>query len=125
MVFALDLDAALALHSAAAASVKKKEGKPEPQPDLTPGARTLASSPLRVDDLLTSPDGSKLAFLTNAINQRQEKYEDVELYTIDLQKEGRALSPAALTEPRRITNNQAEETQPRWANDSRHIFFSI
>jgi dipeptidyl aminopeptidase/acylaminoacyl peptidase len=28
-------------------------------------------------------------------------------------------------QPRRITNNQAEEVHPRWANDSRHIFFTV
>ena len=80
---------------------------PEPSPSL----------PLRVDDLVTSPDGHKLAFLSNAINQRQEKYEDVEIYVVDLQ--------APTIQPRRITHNQAEEVRLRWANDSRHLLFSV
>jgi dipeptidyl aminopeptidase/acylaminoacyl peptidase len=116
-IFALDLSVALAHHAAAPTKAVKKEGEPEEQPDLTPGAHAIASLPLRVDDLVTSPDGHKLAFLSNAINQRQEKYEDVEIYVVDLQ--------AATIPPRRITHNQAEEVRLRWANDSRHLLFSV
>jgi len=130
-IFALDLSTALARQSAAPATAQKKEGEPEPQPDLTSGARALATSPLRVESLITSPDGTKLAFVSNAINQRQEKYEDVEIYTVDV---ARAPSPAtagsgtnasAETQPRRITHNEAVEGRPRWASDSRHIFFTV
>jgi dipeptidyl aminopeptidase/acylaminoacyl peptidase len=132
-IFSLDLDAALGHHAASPAKVEKKEGEPEPQPDITPGTLALATTPLRVDALLASPDGAELAFLTNAINQRQEKYEDVELYDIDLNNVARARSPAnaaaeqnaALAQPRRLTTNQAVETNPRWAADSRHIFFTV
>ena len=114
-IFTLKLADAIARHNSEAAKVEKKEGQPESQPDLTPGARVLATLPLRVDDLATSPDGTKLAFLTNAINQRQEKYEDVELYVLDVTG----------GQPRRLTKNEAYETRPRWAADSRHIFFSV
>lgn len=114
-IFMLDVAAAIARQMAEPAKVEKKEGEPEKQPDLTPGARALATIPLRVDYLITSPDGAKLAFLTNAINQRQEKYEDIELYVLD----------AKGGEPRRVTHNQAEEVHPHWASDSRRIFFSV
>src|ERR1700733_8454801 len=145
-IFALDLAAALARRTAAPAKVEKTDKNSRPQPALAPGARAIATPPLRVDDLQTSPDGHKLAFVTNAINQRQEKYEDVEIYALDVAKtdvartlpsasSAQALSATAesnahagvdsqaLTQPRRVTNNQAVETHPRWANDSRHIFF--
>ncbi len=115
-IFALDLSIALAHHAAAPTKSAKKEGEPEEQPDLTPGTRAITSSPLRIDGLVTSPDGRKLAFVSNAINQRQEKYDDIEIYVVDLQ--------AAASSPRRITHNQAAETRARWANDSRHILFS-
>jgi acylaminoacyl-peptidase len=129
-IFALDLDTALARHSASAANVEKKEGKPVDNPDLTPGTRALAKLALRVDELFTSPDGTKLAILSNAINQRQEKYEDVELYVLDVSvarasSPGKAGTETNILEPRRITKNQAEEWHPRWANDNRHIFFSV
>ena len=118
-IFAMNVPEAIARHSAEPARVEKKEGQPEKQPDLTPGARTLATIPLRIDELVTSPDGAKLAILTNAINQRQEKYEDVEIYVLDV------TPTASSAQPRRITKNEAEEVRPRWANDSRHIFFEV
>ena len=118
-LFALDVSAALARNLTAAEKVEKKEGEPKPDPDVTPGTHALATTPLRIDDLVTSPDGKKLAWTSNAINQRQEKYEDVEIYTLDL-------PPAnAAAQPRRITHNQAVEGHPRWANDNRHIFFTV
>ena len=135
-LFALDLADALARHSAAPASAKKKDKDKDKdkQPDLTPGARAIASMPLRIDSLIASPDGRKLAFISNAINQRQEKYEDVEIYTVDVSV-ARAPSPAnadstpnaagALQQPHRVTTNQAEEVRPHWASDSRHIFFTV
>ncbi|MHB8216561.1 MAG: S9 family peptidase [Candidatus Sulfotelmatobacter sp.] len=125
-IFALDVAGALARHSAAPA---KEEGETEKESDLTPGAHPLATSPLRVDDLVTSPDGSKLAFLTNAVNQRQEKFEDVEIYTLDLSPAGDSPATSAEKKPaqqsRQLTHNQAVEGRPRWANDNRHIFFTV
>jgi dipeptidyl aminopeptidase/acylaminoacyl peptidase len=139
-IFALDLESALAHHATAAAK-EESESEKEKQPDLTPGARAVARSPLRVEQLVTSPDGSKLAFVTNAINQRQEKYEDIEIYALDLpsvarshtERDSKAPSPAevnpateaALPEPRRLTHNEASEGSLRWASDNRHIFFSV
>ena len=125
-IFALDVAAALAHH---AAEGTKEESDAEKESDLNPGASPIATSPLRVEDLVTSPDGSKLAFVTNSINQRQEKAEDAEIYALDV---ARAPSPAtagngnkpALAQPRQLTHNQAYEGNLHWANDNRHIFFS-
>ncbi len=117
-IYALNVASAIGRKAAAPASVSSDKEKDETA-GFTPGARMIAASSLRVDDLLISPDGKKLAFLTNARNQRQEKYEDVELYVIDLDRS------LARHIARRITSNQAVETRPRWANDSRHIFFTV
>src|ERR1700688_2900138 len=55
-IFALDVAAALARHSAAPAKLpQKEESDAEKESDLTPGTRPIATSPLRVDDLVTSP----------------------------------------------------------------------
>jgi dipeptidyl aminopeptidase/acylaminoacyl peptidase len=128
-IFALDVAAALA-HRAAEGT--KEESETEKESDFNPGARAIATSQLRVEDLVTSPDGSKLAFVTNAINQHQEKTEDVEIYTIDLTHVGPGDSPAhgsetkpPTTQPHQLTHNQAVENKLRWANDNRHIFFSV
>ncbi|MGB6840704.1 MAG: hypothetical protein WBE16_06910, partial [Candidatus Sulfotelmatobacter sp.] len=124
-IFALDLAAALAHH---AAEGTKEAPDTEKESDLTPGASPIATSPLRVEDLITSPDGSKLAFVTNSINQRQEKAADAEIFAIDV---ARAPSPASAgseskpaAQPRQLTHNQAYEGSLRWANDNRHVFFS-
>ena len=125
VIFALALSDALAQNSAAPAKVTKKSEKEEGE-DLTPAARPIASTPLRVDRMLISPDGGKLAFLSNAINQRQEKVQDVELYLVNLAPRPAAgESASAVIGPRRITHNEAVEIRPRWAPDSRHIFFSV
>jgi dipeptidyl aminopeptidase/acylaminoacyl peptidase len=128
-IFALDVAAALPRHDGAPA---KEASDAEKESDLTPGTRSIATSPLRVDDLVTSPDGSKLAFITNAVNQRQEKYEDIEIYDVDLSNVARASSPATAgsektpaLQPHQLTHNQAAEVRLRWANDNRHIFFTV
>jgi dipeptidyl aminopeptidase/acylaminoacyl peptidase len=117
-LFELNLSTALAHNMNGPEKVEKKEGEPEKNPDLTPGAKAIATSPLRVDHIFTSADGMKLAFVSNAINQRQEKYEDVEVYVVDL-------AGTANSQPRRVTHNEGVESQLRWANDNRHLFFTI
>ena len=72
-IFGLELASAIADHQASVGKVKTKEEK---QSDLTPGARVISTSEFRIDELATSPDGTKLAFLSSSINKRQEKYDD-------------------------------------------------
>ncbi len=118
-IFSLDLQIALA-HQA---SISAKNGKDDEQPDLTPGAVELTKMPLRIDRLLTSPDGSTLAILTNAINQRQEKIEDVELYTYPVFYARRTLDPPPA--PVRLTHNEAVEVYPLWYINPVNLFFSV
>jgi dipeptidyl aminopeptidase/acylaminoacyl peptidase len=137
-IFALDVPFALARHAAAPAKDSASEtelgkdsgqkNKDDKDSDLTPGAQTLAAFPLRVADLVTSPDGAHLGFLSSAINQRQEKFEDYEIYVIDLPSGDRSASasiPAAVPQPRQLTHNQAQESKLRWASDSRRMLFSV
>ena len=113
-IFSLDVAAALSRHAAAPA-LEQQQNDLEKAPDLTPGARAIATSPLRVESLVTSPDGSKLAFVSSAINQREEKFDDYEIYALDL------ANPTA----HRLTHNQAQEGRLHWAADNRHIFFTV
>src|ERR1700691_767561 len=125
-IFALDVAAALAHH---AAEGTKEESGSEKESDFSPGASPIATSPLRVDDLITSPDGSKLAFATNSISQRQEKAEDVEIYALVAPASSPPTADSGnkplLAQPRQLTHNQAVEGALRWANDNRHIFFTV
>ncbi|MGC2541502.1 MAG: prolyl oligopeptidase family serine peptidase, partial [Candidatus Sulfotelmatobacter sp.] len=121
-VFSLDLGDALTRQIAA----PTKENDADKESDRTPGAHEIAHLPLRVDDLVTSPDGHQLALLTNAINQRQEKVDDVEIYVCALGVQSSVGGDQKFCSPlRRLTRNQAIETRPRWASDSRHLFFSV
>jgi dipeptidyl aminopeptidase/acylaminoacyl peptidase len=124
-IFALDVSAAIADHATAAAKV---ESKPDKESDTTPGTRAIAISPLRVEQLVISPDGNKLAFMANPINKREEKFGDYEIYVIDLSRVGTGAVDVARSEtlqPRRVTHNQAVERDLHWAEDSRHILFTI
>ena len=122
-IFALDVPAALAHAASAPAQIQNDADK---EYDHTPGAQEIAYLPLRIDEIATSPDGQKLALLTNAVNQRQEKVEDVELYVCGLGATGTlGGSQPDCSTPRRITHNHAVEVNPRWASDSRHLFFSV
>jgi hypothetical protein len=81
-----------------------------------------------VNELLTSPDGNRLALLTNPISKREEKFDDYEIYLVDVDSaENR--QPSSNQEhtvrARRITQNKAVEKDLHWGNDSRHLFFTI
>ena len=127
-IFALDVAGALDRHALRAEKVEKKENDEEEDP--TPGAPAVAAlTSLRIDHIEVSPDGAKLAFLSNAVNQRQEKYEDVEIYTVDLVEARRRLTAGKYSSftaaPHRVTTNQAQEVRIRWAPDNRHVFFLV
>jgi dipeptidyl aminopeptidase/acylaminoacyl peptidase len=130
-IFALDLASGIAHNFAEAKKQSTKEqSEKEKESEETPGAHAIANSPLRVEDLVTSLDGSKLAFTSNAINQRQEKYEDVEIYEVDLASSRSSANAERSNEekpvePRRLTHNQALEGHLHWASDNQHIFFTV
>jgi len=116
VIFSLDLAAAIARH-ASQGSVPQED--PSPEPATTPGARSLASSPWRVEELVASRDAHYLAFVTSSISEREEKIDEFDIYTLDL------AAPSPETAVKRITRNQAQEQAIQWANDSRHIFFEV
>jgi dipeptidyl aminopeptidase/acylaminoacyl peptidase len=126
-LFALDVPAALARHTAAPAKLPEKDDAEKD--DLTPGAIPIATSPFRIEDLVTSPDGSKVAFVTNSINQRQEKSEDVEIFVLVAPAPPPATANSGtkppLLQPRQLTHNQAIEQKLHWSPDNRHILFTV
>src|SRR5579863_5390534 len=83
----------------------------------TPGSVSISTTPWRVKELIASPDGHQLAFVSESVSQRQERVSEFEIFTVGL-----GSVPSA---PRQITHNEAVEQNIKWSRDSRHIFFSI
>jgi dipeptidyl aminopeptidase/acylaminoacyl peptidase len=115
MIFSLDLAGALARHAARGTSRDKSDDAA----GASPGARALASLPLRIQTLEASPNGRRLALLTDSISQREEQVEEFEIYTVDL------LNTSPDRPPNQVTRNRAVEQGMHWATDSQHIFFQV
>jgi dipeptidyl aminopeptidase/acylaminoacyl peptidase len=114
-IFILDLADALTRHAARGTAIDR----PDDATGISPGARALASSPWRIQSLKASPDGRRVALLTESTSQREEKVEEFEIYTLELAH----ASPDR--PPHQVTRNQGVEQSMRWATDSRHIFFQL
>ena len=113
-VFSVSVADALA-RQAAAGTVPSD---PDKASDATPGSRLLASTPWRIHQMAASPDGRRLAFLTESISERLEKAEEFEIYSLDL-------TTRSSNQPHQITHNEAIEQDIHWSNDSRHVFFQV
>ncbi len=117
VIFRLTLDDALARHAALGV---KDVADEEKDTGGTPGAVAIAGTPWHVDQISISHDGSKLAFVTTSVSERQEENEDTELYLVNLNA-----ASAAVATPIRLTKNEAVELNLEWAPDNRHLFFQV
>ena len=120
VIFRLNLDEALSRHAALGS---KETPDAEKDSHATPGAVAVVRMPLRVDQLSISHDGQRMAFVTSAVSERQEKAEDIELYLVNLANI-EANKPTEAT-PIRLTHNEAVELNLDWAPDNRHLFFQV
>ena len=116
VLFRIALEEVLARH---AAEGTKELPTSEKESGLTPGAIAVARTPLRVQQLSISRDGSRLAFVTSSVSERQEKVEDIDIYLVNLTNDS---APAT---PIRLTQNEAVELNLEWAPDNRHLFFQV
>jgi len=116
VIFRITLDEVLARHAALGS---KEIPDAEKDSGATPGAVAIARTPLRVEQMSISHDGSRLAFVTSSVSERQEKVEDIELYLVNLVRN------TAEATPIRLTHNEAVELNLEWAPDNRHLFFQI
>lgn len=112
MIFNLNLGDALARHARLGA-----DSKDDKDSGTTPGSRQIATTPWRVQQLVASPDGQKLAFVTESISERQEKIDEFEIYAIGTAP----VSPDQT--PHQLTHNEAVEHSLYWSRDSKHVFF--
>ncbi|MGD0136683.1 MAG: prolyl oligopeptidase family serine peptidase [Bryobacteraceae bacterium] len=89
--------------------------RPAKSCDLSTHAKKLAATPWRVKQLEASPDGKRIAMLTDSRTQRWESLDAYGIYLID----------TAGGEPRKLLQREAVFDALHWAPDSRHIFFSF
>jgi dipeptidyl aminopeptidase/acylaminoacyl peptidase len=115
-VFSVSVTDAIARQTAA---LRASADSPDRRSEATPGSHTLASTLWRIQQITASPDGRRLAFVTESVAQRYERVEEFEVYTLDIAN----ASPDQ--QPRQLTHNEAVEQNIHWANDSRHLFFQV
>jgi dipeptidyl aminopeptidase/acylaminoacyl peptidase len=86
-----------------------------------PEVRKIGSTPYRVQELASSPDGRFLAFDTESRSQREESLADDGIYVLSL---GNGESIETQPEPL-LRDPQAFFDRIQWAADSGHLFFSF
>jgi dipeptidyl aminopeptidase/acylaminoacyl peptidase len=79
------------------------------------GVAAVANTPYRVNQLEVSPDGRRLAFLTESRTKRWESLEEFGIYLVD----------AAGGQVKPLVRREAFLDSLRWARDGRQIFFSF
>lgn len=85
----------------------------------TPGARTVVGSKYRVKSLAVSPDGARVAFLTDAVSERLETLTAIEIYIAN------AATAGATNTAKQLTSNQAIEEHLEFSPDGKRIFFEV
>jgi dipeptidyl aminopeptidase/acylaminoacyl peptidase len=115
-IFSLDVADAVVRH---AAKPSKPSDDSDNTPDVTPGSRAVARTPWRVNGMDVSPDGQRLAFVTESVSERQERISEFEIYSVDL------VNASANREPHQVTHNEALENHVHWTKDNQHILFGV
>jgi dipeptidyl aminopeptidase/acylaminoacyl peptidase len=116
VIYRIGLDEALAQHAALGS---RQVSDKEKDSNATPGAVGIAHTALRIDEISVAPNGTRLAFLTNSVSQRQEKMGEIEIYIVDPANRGSEFVPV------RLTHNEAVELNLQWAPDNTHLFFQV
>jgi len=106
---------ALAVEPPPAKPASDKSAASEPAASLPAGAETVARSTLSITQIAPAPDGKTVAFLTGPVHRRVESPADYEIY----------LMAASGGEARRITHNEAIESELHWSSDSRWLHFQV
>jgi acylaminoacyl-peptidase len=104
-----------ALETPHASKVAKAAEDKDSAPLLPPHAGTITTSDLAIEEIVPSPDGKQLAFLTGPVHHRVEDPANFEIFLVSSQG-GTA---------KQITHNQALETQIHWGSDNRTLYFEV
>ena len=116
MIFSIGLADAITRHQTAGT---KPSNDSDTVSDATPGSHPIAKTPWRIQQLVTSLDGRRLAFVTSSVSEREEKVGEYEIYSVDL-------TGASVDQPpHQLTKNEAVERAIKWAVDNKHLFFQV
>ena len=99
------------------ASDTKPKSDADKKPQLPSDAAVVAQSPLAITELVAAPDGSKLAFESRSLLNRQENPADYEVFTV--------VANATAATPQQLTHNQAYEEGLHWGRDSKTLYFTV
>lgn len=109
-IFAIDFPAVLEWNREASSDEAKR-----------PKERQISSTPYRVQELASSPDGQSVALATESRSQREESLDDDGIYLISLNNTGNGeAKPVPL-----LRHPRAFFDRIQWAPDSKHLFFSF
>jgi dipeptidyl aminopeptidase/acylaminoacyl peptidase len=115
-IFNIDLAGVMARRASVGS---KPSDDPDDVADATPGSREIARTSWHVQQIVASLDGSRLAFVTESISERQEKIDEFEIYSVDLKNSSSSVTP------KQLTHNEAVEQSIAWAKDNKHVFFQV
>jgi dipeptidyl aminopeptidase/acylaminoacyl peptidase len=87
----------------------------EPAATLPPGAEVVTKSAFALGEIVLSPDGKMLAFVTEPVHHRTENPANYEIFLV----------AANGGEARQMTHNEAIESELRWSADSRWLHFAV
>ena len=82
---------------------------------LPAGAQTVAKTGLFIAEIVPSPDGKRVAYLTDSVSHRLENPKDTEVFLV----------AAAGGEVRQLTHNQALEAGLRWSGDGKWLHLIV
>ncbi len=118
-IFRIDLQLAIQRRRNAGTKPAADDSNQEEESDATPGSTALAKTPWRVKELVTSPDGGKLAFVSESVSERQERVQEFEIFLVELAKASPNRAPVQLT------HNEAVEQDIRWSVNGSRVFFQV
>jgi len=122
VIYRINLEDVLARHAALG---KRELPDAEKDANVTPGARVISSTALRVTEISVARDEKRLAFVSSSVSERQEEVGDFELYLVNHLDLLKLAYPTTTVGPTRLTSNEAVELHLEWAPDNRHLFFQV
>lgn len=119
VIFRISVADALSRRAALGGAEAKRgpENKDE-ETGETPGAKPVVASNYRIKSMAVSPDGARVAYVTDNVSQRFEGLQGIEVYLADT-------TAARQNQAKQLTRNEAIEEDVQWSPDGKSIFFDV